>query len=111
MRPASRSTIACAVHLYEMCVICVFVAALNSSTERWLPPPGPDEPNASSLGRCLASAMNSLSVLTGNEGCTTTTCGVKPIIVMGTKSLIGSYVILDWSTALLTYPRQPNASV
>ena len=36
------------------------------------------------------SAMNSSSVFAGNEGCTRSTFGTLPILVIGAKSLTGS---------------------
>ena len=70
------------------------VIVLNIPAERcgWLPLPA--ELYSSSPGCFFANAMNSLTVFTGTELCTTSTCEVETSIVIGVKSLTVSYVSL-----------------
>jgi hypothetical protein len=50
-----------------------------------------DEPNVSCPGRALARAINSLTFLTGSEGCTSRTKGASATSEIGAKSAIESY--------------------
>ena len=66
------------------------VRLLSSSTVRCTEVPTPPEPKLSLPGFLRASSMSSFIVLTGTEGCTTSTLRVNASHVTGARSFSGS---------------------
>jgi hypothetical protein len=58
-----------------MCSISVFVIVLKSSPARCGVLPLPEPAKLISFGRAFASAISSLTVFAGTDGCTTSTFG------------------------------------
>ena len=56
--------------------------------------PTPLDAKLNAPGRALPIAISSLTPFTGNDGCTTSTSGAKPIILTGAKLVSGSYFTL-----------------
>src|SRR5512134_2189295 len=67
--PPSRSLTAGALPLYGTCVRSTFAIVLNSSHERWIDVPLPDEPQVTLPGLAFAYAIISCTVLNGCDGC------------------------------------------
>ena len=98
--PASSACVAGAPPLNGMCTTSVPVSTLNSSPARWPALPLLPEPNASLPGLALAYAMNSFTLLTGDDALTTSTLGVTAISVIGAKSFTASYGIVVYRLGL-----------
>jgi hypothetical protein len=67
-----------------------------------LPTPGAAKLYLPGLARI--TAINSCMVLAGTDGCTLTTLGETATMLMGAKSLIGSYGTLENRLGLTTKP-------
>ena len=89
--PAIRSGIIGPLPLYGMCCICVPVMILKSSPEMCWEVPLPAEPKLKRFGLTLSSSTSSRTELTLRLGCTISMFGSVASIVMGAKSLMGSY--------------------
>ncbi len=94
MRPPNRSVNAAPVPLYGTCVISMPAIDLNNSPLRWFELPLPAEPKVREPGFCLASAINSLMLLAGRVGETTSRLGVDATEPTESRALIGS--VLRW---------------
>ena len=66
------------------------VIDLNSSPDKWIELPLPEEAKLSSPGFSLTSAISSATEWTSTSGLTTSTLGTVATSVTGAKSLIGS---------------------
>ena len=80
------------------------VIILKSSPAMCPGEPVPDEPCVSWPGRARASAISSLTELTGSEGCTTSTFGITATCVIGAKSVSGLYGRFLYRLALIVRP-------
>ncbi len=67
------------------------VSLMNSSPFIWLRPPLPEEPNEYLPGLAFSSLMKDAISVAGNEGLTTSTFGTSARLLIGAKSLTGSY--------------------
>src|ERR1700687_3428693 len=74
---------------------------LNSSDERWVELPAPDEPKDSEPGFSLASAMSSRTLFAGSSGGTTSTLVIEATKITGSKSFAASYVMFGYSALLI----------
>ena len=111
MRLASKSVTTCGLPVYGMWVIFTPARWLNSSSARWVELPTPDEPNEIVPGLLLASAINSLTVLTPSSGVTTSTVGVDVISAIGAKSFMMSNCRLGLMAALIMLAAEETKSV
>ena len=78
------------------------VRVLNSSAAKWALLPPPAEAYMTSNGRALAKATSSLTEVTGNDGCTTSTLGTCATSDTGAKSASGANGSLGFFAALAT---------
>ena len=98
--PAIRSVSAWPAPLYGMFTASILAMVLIISTARYAELPAA-VPAVSCPGRALASAMNSLTLLTGNDGCTTSTVVVRPSWLIMVKSFTGSKGSFLYSVGLI----------
>src|SRR4029079_7266367 len=91
--PPIRSVSAGLLPLYGTCVISTPVIVLNSSPDRWIDVPLPDDAKLSLPGFAFAYAISSCTDLNGNDGLTTSTFGTPATRITGAKSLTWSYGI------------------
>ncbi len=68
----------------------MFAMVLNSSPAMCGDPPGLVEPKFSVPGFARASASSSCRFFAGTDGCTVSTLGVFPTMVIGAKSFTAS---------------------
>ncbi|MNT37577.1 hypothetical protein D3C72_1737180 [compost metagenome] len=73
--PPITSVSAGALPRYGTCTMRVPARVLNSSADRWVDCPLPDDAKVSWPARCLARAMSSLTLRTGRSGRVTMTSG------------------------------------
>ena len=90
MRPLTRSSTPCVTILCGTCSMSMPAISLNISPARCEAVPLPAEGKVSSPGWRFASAINSLTVFTGIDGCTTSTSGADDINMIGARSFSGS---------------------
>src|SRR5829696_3337408 len=89
--PEITAVVAGALPLYGTWSISTPVIDLNNSPARWPGAPAPLEENVSAPRLAFASAINSLTVFAGTEGCSASTFGTVATAVIGAKSFCTSY--------------------